>query len=424
MVYFAIFLFFLYPNNAALRLDGLADFLQSHIFVTAGFKGVIAAIRHLNLTVFYVACEMWSVVVLTMLFWGFANEVTKVDEAKRFYAIFALGANSSGIFSGEFGQRIGDVSWLPVPELYQEHAWIFLQIGTVLLLGGVIISIFYWLNKRVFNLDAKASVAAYVKPKKLSLGECFNYVRKSHYLLYMVVIVVGYNIVYNLSDTIWTNKVETMYGNGKDMNAYMNNITSITGYVAVILALLLSGNVIRTWGWTVTALITPLVWLVTGFGFYSGMVFDNTILMDILSIITSNPANLILLLGSIQISLGRACKYTVFDEAKEIAFVPLPKENQRKGKAVVDGLASRFGKSGGSFISIMLLGLVGNIADVVPYVSVIVIFVMCAWLYATIKMGRIIDKSIKEGLNLTDDDEQFIPVSTEVTAKPEQTATA
>lgn len=405
MAYFALFLFVLYPSNELLRLDMLADFLQTNIFSGPGFAGIIAAIRHLNLTIFYVSCEMWSVVVLTMLFWGYANEVTRVDEAKRFYAIFALSANSSGIFSGQFGQRIDSITSIPVPAFYSNDSWIFLQICTVLLIGCAILFLFYWLNTKVYNLDHKTvAVEAYIKPKKLSLLECLHYVRKSKYLMYMVVIVVGYNIVFNLADTLWTHKIEEVFNNGKDMNAYMNNITSITAYVAVILALLLSGNVIRTFGWTVTALITPVVWLCAGLAFYSGLLFERMLIIDVLANLTSNPANLVLLLGSIQMSLGRGCKYTVFDETKEIAFIPLPKDSQRKGKAVVDGLASRFGKSGGAFMSIMLIALCGGIANTIPYVAVISLVVLCAWIYATLKMGVIVDKAMSNDVLIVEED--------------------
>jgi len=391
MAYFALFLFVLYPNDQYLRLDAVADFLQINIFSNAGFGGFIAAIRYLNLTIFYVICEMWSVVVLSMMFWGFANEVTKVEEAKRFYAIFALGANSSGILSGGFGQIEG-LSFLPVTPFYVNNEWIFLQLCAVLVIGFVVMYLFHWLNKEVFHLE-NAHIKLTKKTEKLSLKECFYYLSRSRYLLYMVIIVVGYNVVYNLGDNMWVYKIQKMFPNKRDANAYMNNITSITGYIAVILALLLSGNVIRRFGWTVAALITPIVWLLTGMSFYSGLVFEQAVFFDVLSAFVSNPANLVLLLGSIQIALGRACKYTVFDEAKEIAFIPLPKENQRKGKAVVDGLASRFGKSGGSLI-LMLLGLIGSKEEIIPYVSGIVFIALIAWLYATYKMGIIVDKAI------------------------------
>lgn len=410
--YFALFLFVLYPNHSILQLNGLADFLQDSVLIGAGSKGFISAIRHLNLTVFYVLCEMWSSVVLMMLFWGFANEVTKVEEAKRFYAIFALGANLSGIMSGEFAQRIEGFSFLPVLDFYKGNSeWVFYQICAVLCIGLVIMTLFWWLNKYAFKHDQIADFDTVAtqkanKPKyKLSLRECFTYLRKSRYLTYIVIIVIGYNLVYNLSDIMWTYQIELVSSTSREINAYMNRITSLTAIVAVVLALLISGNVIRRWGWTAAALITPIVWFITSMGFYSGLVFEGTILFDILATFTANPANFVLLLGSIQICLGRGCKYTVFDEAKEIAFIPLPRDNQRKGKAIVDGLASRFGKSGGSMIYLLLFYLFGEMANVIPYVSIIVFVALVAWLYATFKMGAIVDKAITSGVSLTLEEE-------------------
>lgn len=420
LAYFALFLFVLYPNHQHLQLNTVSDFLQQNLLMGAGAKGFISAIRHLNLTVFYVLCEMWSSVVLMMLFWGFANEVTKVEEAKRFYAIFALGANLSGIISGEFAQRIEGFSFLPVMEFYKgDNEWIFYQICAVLFIGCIIITLFRWLNKNVFQkeqqkieADEQAESVAQSSAKKekykLSLRECFSYLRQSRYLTYIVIIVIGYNLVYNLSDIMWTYQIELVSHTGKEINAYMNRITSITAIVAVIFALVISGNVIRKWGWAVAALITPIVWFITSIGFYSGLVFEGTILFDILATFTANPANFVLLLGSIQICLGRGCKYTVFDEAKEIAFIPLPRENQRKGKAIVDGLASRFGKSGGSMIYLLLFYLFGEMQNVIPYVSIIVFVALVAWLYATIKMGAIVDKAINSGIPLTLEEELIL----------------
>ncbi len=412
LAYFALFLFVLYPNHHLFQLDSLADFLQNTLFTGAGSKGFISSVRHLNLTVFYVLCEMWSSVVLLMLFWGFANEVTKVEEAKRFYAIFALGANLSGIMSGQFAQRIEGMSFLPVTQFYAgNEEWVFYQICAVLAIGTVIISLFWWLNKYAFTDAEKYSNESVAKNSskkqkyKLSLRECFSYLRKSRYLTYIVIIVIGYNLVYNLSDIMWTYQIELVSQTSKEINAYMNKITSLTAIVAVVLALVVSGNLIRRWGWLVAALVTPVVWFVTSICFYSGLVFEGTILFDILATFTANPANFVLLLGSIQICLGRGCKYTVFDEAKEIAFIPLPQENQRKGKAIVDGLASRFGKSGGSMIYLFLFYLFGGMANVIPYVSVIVFVALIAWLYATVKMGVIVDKAINSGVSLTLEEE-------------------
>ena len=170
-------------------------------------------------------------------------------------------------------------------------------------------------------------------------------------------------------------------------------------------AFIVSGNVIRYYGWTVAALITPVIWFLTSIGFFSGLAFDGELITGVLSSIVSNPANFVLLLGSIQICFGRACKYTVFDETKEIAFIPLPKENQRKAKAVVDGLASRFGKSGGSLVYIMLLMMCGDISKTIPYVAVIIFVAILFWMYSVKGLGKMVNETI---------DDDFIPDSNKV----------
>lgn len=393
--YFALFMTVLYPCKDYLQLNSFADFLQGTILSNDGFVGLVAIIRHWNLAVFYVVCEMWSSIVLSMLFWGFANEVTKVNEAKRFYAIFALGANISGIFVGLFTRLMNSVSIFNISFYEEQNQWIFYQLFFVLIIGFVIVGIFSWMNNTVFSESRDVQLKV-KKKKKLSLGECFSYMRTSKYLLCIVTIVVAYNIVYNLADVMWTNKVKEVYTSSKDVNNYINLVGLLTGVAAAVSAFLISGNVVRYFGWTIAALVTPLVWALTSFGFFSGLLFERSILFDMFYNFIGNPANLVLLIGSIQICLGRGCKYTVFDETKEIAFIPLSQENKRKGKAVVDGIASRFGKSGGAFVYILLFMVFGDIAATVPYVSVIILLAILLWVFAVLNLGKMVKHSIDE----------------------------
>lgn len=64
------------------------------------FAGPIAIVRNWTYCLFYVMAELWGSVVVSVLFWGFANQITTVDEAKQFYPLFGLGANVALIFSG------------------------------------------------------------------------------------------------------------------------------------------------------------------------------------------------------------------------------------------------------------------------------------------------------------------------------------
>ena len=402
--FFTFFLSVLYPHRALLELTSLTSFLSERLPpCLKGLHGLLVILKYWHLSLFYVLSDLWSSVVLSMLFWGFSNEITSVSEAKRFYAIFALGSNSSGIFSGQFAQALSFKHGENL-HLFGRTGWdgvLMTQLISVLALGLVIVLLFYWIN-RSFQLDEKdqkssqghreeAIASAKAQKPMLSLKECFTYLFRSRYLLYLVVIVVAYNIVYNLSDVLWTHQVHQRYPAAADFNHYINKIASVTGVFATISALFLSGNVIRAYGWTATALITPAIWLLTGIGFFGSLlvVGHASTLADWLYAFFHLPLTQIaLLFGSAQICLGRAAKYTVFDESKEIAFIPLSKDEQRKAKAVVDGLSSRLGKSGGSLMIQGLLLLSGGLVSALPYIAAISLVMICGWIWAVLGLGK------------------------------------
>ena len=396
MVFFTLFLFVIYPNKEYFELKSISIFLLDSAFIPDGLGGLISLIRHWPLAIFYGLCELWGNIILCMLFWGFANEVTKINEAKRFYAIFALGANFSGIFSGQLGKYLTIYKYnTMIP--FGKTAWeqtLFLQINTIIVLGIIIIILYWWLNKNVYHEYEDAFITDNKKKNSISLKSCFEYLTKSSYLCFIVILVVSYNIVYNLSDVLFTHQAKTNFTDINHVNVYMNQITFFTGVLAVLSALFLSGNIIRRYGWTITAIITPIVWCISSLCLFSLLFYEDLVLKGIFSNILFNPANLILIFSSLQICFGRACKYTVFDETKEIAFIPLPKHEQRKGKAVVDGIASRIGKSGGSLIYLILLTLCGNLISTIPYVAVIIFIMIVLWIMSVINLGKMVNRAI------------------------------
>ncbi|MEY3182704.1 MAG: carrier protein 1 [Pseudomonadota bacterium] len=399
--FFACFTLFLHPNHQLLELVLLPEWLSK--VLPQGFQGLIAAIRYWPTSLFYILSELWGSVIIAMLLWGYVNEVTTLGEAKRFYAIFTLAANMSGIFSGQVAQLMvfKEVNVL-LP--FGNTAWeqtVLMQIALIMVLGAIILGLFWWLNKYVF-VEHQASLPAtklFTRKKKnaISLMASFQYLARSRYMLYIAVIVVGYNIVYNLADVVWTDQMNIkMAGDSAAINRYMNNVTSITGIFATFSALFLSGNVIRRFGWKATAMITPLIWLAMGIGVFGCMMFqaNETVTGALLQLFGLPIQSLILLFGSAQICLGRASKYTVFDESKEIAFIPLSKEEQRKGKAVVDGIGSRFGKAGGSLLIQILLVTCLNLSNALPYIAVLFFVVLFLWIYAVQGLGNCVKQSV------------------------------
>ena len=87
------------------------SFARRHCFCLASllanpyacpFARLFACPRYWSFSLFYLMAEMWGSVVVSLLFWGFANTVTTVDEAKKYYPLFGMGANIVLIFSGQY----------------------------------------------------------------------------------------------------------------------------------------------------------------------------------------------------------------------------------------------------------------------------------------------------------------------------------
>src|SRR5438105_8113526 len=101
-------------------------------------------------------------------------------------------------------------------------------------------------------------------------------------------------------------------------------------------------------------------------------------------------------LGALQNSLTRASKYTLFDATKEMAFIPLSNESKFKGKAAIDGVGSRLGKSGGSVIHQTLLFFFATVSASTPYVAVLFLGVIGLWIVAVISLGKKFDQLVSK----------------------------
>ena len=385
--FFLIFTFLLYPFRNTLNPDTFADFLQIHL--PTGLHGLISIIRNWTLTSFYVMSELWGTIVLSVLFWGFANEVTSITEAKRFYTLFGLGANIAGIFAGQvnlFLSRITYKHFLP----YGKSSWdqsIFWINFTIILCGLVIICLYKLLNKKVIKKDL-SYINAQKNKKKQSLKKSFAYLSKSKYLICIAVIVIMYNVALNLVEIIWKNQVRELYPNPADYSAYMSQVISLIGIIATITAIFISGNIIRKFSWTFNALIAPITMVITGVLFFSFILFKNTSFAGIASMLGTTPIMMIVFFGTMQNSLARASKYTLFDATKEMAFIPLDKDSKLKGKASIDGVGSRLGKSGGSVIHQSLLVLLSSLSACTPYIAVIFLVIISIWIVAVTSLGK------------------------------------
>ena len=94
--------------------------------------------------------------------------------------------------------------------------------------------------------------------------------------------------------------------------------------------------------------------------------------------------------------MSKSTKYSLFDPTKEMAYVPLDQESKVKGKAAIDVVGARLGKSGGALINQGLIIALGSLAAITPYVAGILFLIIFAWIYSAKSLGKLYGKLTTE----------------------------
>jgi ATP:ADP antiporter, AAA family len=388
LLFFALFVYVLYPNRELLHPNASADLIQS--FLPAGLTGLVACYRNWTYSLFYVLSELWGSAVLSLMFWGFANEISRVHEAKRFYTLLGLGANIALLMSGPAIVYFSDIRSNLPPDVDAWQVSLNYLMGMVVVSGLIIVAIYWWMNRYVlidkrFYDPAEEKKGKKSKPK-MGVFESFAFLAKSKYILSIAILVIGYGICINLVEVTWKGQLKLQYPNPNEYNAFMGKFSTFTGAVTIVM-MFIGGWIIRKKGWGFAAMITPVVLLITGVGFFSFVIFRGN-LQGLIANLGTTPLMLAVLFGMAQNIMSKSTKYSLFDPTKEMAYIPLDQESKVKGKAAIDVVGARLGKSGGSFIQQGLLLVFGSIAAITPYVAVAMVVSMFAWMAAVKSLNR------------------------------------
>lgn len=389
ITFFALFALVLYPCRDALHPTTAADTLAN--FLPQGFSGLVALFRNWTYALFYIMSELWGSVAISLLFWGFANDTTRISESKRFYAMFGLGANLAMLVSGPAIVYFSNMrSHLP----QGSDTWGFTLnclMSLVVVSGILVMAIYRWINRNVLTDVRFFDPSEIKKPKKekakMSLKESFAYLARSKYIGCLAILVIGYGIAINLVEVTWKGQLKLQYPNPNDYSAFMGKFSIYTGAVTILMMLFGGSNVIRRFGWTSAALITPIVLLGTGAAFFAFVIFRDS-LAGFISMMGTTPLMLAVVFGTAQNIMSKSSKYSLFDPTKEMAYIPLDQEAKVKGKAAIDVVGARLGKSGGSLVQQGLIVMCGTLGAITPYVAGILFVIIFSWIFAAKSLGR------------------------------------
>jgi ATP:ADP antiporter, AAA family len=409
--FFLIFALYIYPNRDSLQIS--AHTLEILKDKYPRVQWFIPLYGYWVYTLFYVLAELWGSIVLTLLFWQFSNQICRVFEARRFYTMINLIGSSLGqIIAGRVTKELcgnaEDMEGLSVVAC--EQMWSSILQNLMFMVGFsclFIMGIFWWMNRQVLTDaihydDFKAQQSKEQKPQvKLSFKDSIKYIISSKYIGYMALITIGFNLTINILEISWKAQLKQLYSTQIGYSGFTAGVVEMAGWVTFVVTLI-AATVIRKSSWLTSAVITPILMFITG-GLFFVVLLGGDYLKGLMVIFGTTPLLFSVWVGSLQQMSLKATKYSFFNTTREMAYIPLDPELRTKGKAAVDVVGERLGKSGGAFtIQILLMATSGTMIDVAPYLSIVLFIAIAGWLWGVFALNKLFIKlTQKSGVDFT-----------------------
>jgi len=439
MIFFFCFGFFLYPYNELIHpSDDSVKFLTESL---PALKFALPIYSLWSFVLYYTFSELLGAIGVSILFWQFANSITPSKQAKRFYMVFGILSNLALIIGGLvtnylFGASEVGVKGEEVQEAFDSGMRI------VSILTGFSMALLIFLFRYLSNInDQEERQIQSNKPKKpkvkLTMKESLESIIQSKYLGYITILVLAYGITMNLTEAVWKTKVnqwiqESVLGSGSydhigaflsesgnslrklkssnlaDVQSFLNACKSeyaafmgkfyVWTGIATVLTTFSFRNVVRRYGWYIGAILTPLAILVTSVLFFFFCSIPDSWKDMLGNKMGISALALAVFIGAIQNIASKSTKYCLFDPTKEMAYLPLDETLKVKGKAAIDVLGNRLGKSAGGYIqNILFIVFSGStLLSLSPVLGAIVVFFSIIWFVSVGKLSEEYEAKLAE----------------------------
>ena len=392
---FGIFVYIVYPNQHFFHPD--IAYIDHCIQAYPHLKWFIKIWGQWTFVLFYVLGELWPLVVFSLLFWQLANKITTTEEAKRFYPFFSFFGQSNLLISGSIivyfssSRHIFSSLFINIADPTEV---MIKSLMLVVLFSGIISLLLHWfIEQQIIAAAQSADKASSNKVKsqvfELSLGKSVQMVLKSHYLWLTCILLISYSMTMNLIEGLWFSKVQSYYQTTEKFVKYQGTVLLWTGVFTMICSLL-GSSIIRYFGWFWGALATPVMIMIVGSLFFLSCLFESRLEEFFHMLHIGSAAYMILCIGALQNILGKGVKYSLFDSSKEMLYIPLSDELKTKGKAAVDVVGAKVGKSSGAIMQFIIFSCFPNAGyvDIIPLLMVLFVMICVFWIYGVVKLNK------------------------------------
>ena len=388
--FYVVFAFTIYPNIDLFHMD--RELLSSLMLEHPHLKWYIAGVANWSYVLFYTLSELWPNIFYVLLFWQFANEISTTNEAKRFYTFFPFFGNSSLIVVGLLMMHLSsDNSVIHKLFTVSDSKIMLTQVSIAMVTTSSVLSclLIRYITTNILdkpNYSLQNKNARNTKPK-MGMIDSFKYVSRSKYLWLMLICSASFGLSMNLIEAVWKAKIKELYPTVTEYAAYNSMYILWTG-VAIMIMSIIGNNIMRNSSWFAAAIISPLIIFTTGTAFFFLVVFDKQIITFFDGMIIMSPLALAVFVGAIQNVLSKGSKYSIWDTSTQMLYIPLDQELRTKGKAAVDVISPKIGKSTSGFIQSIIFTIVpmATYHSIAPGLMIIFISICLLWIYAIRKI--------------------------------------
>ena len=316
--------------------------------------------------VFWVWANIFAIVLVTQ-FWILVSDVFNPREAKRLIGFIGSGAQLGAILGGLMAGSLGKT----------KASDFLLLIAAGLLSIGIFIVLFIFSKRKKDETEREVEKRVRDSEKQARSGfrDAWETVKQSRYLKFLAGIMMITIVVSTLIDFQFNKIVDFRVKGGANLTSFFGYFNAGTMAVAFLLQLLLTSNIIKRFGISLTLLFYPLVLLFgsAGIGIW---VFASLI-----------PPVLIK-------ASDKSLAYSLNQSVRELLYIPISVAQKYKSKIFIDMFVNRFAKGVGAVIIVIVLLIFKG--AVVRALSVAVVLIILGWLYLNLKVGREYTNTVKD----------------------------
>lgn len=385
---FILFAFLFFPNQEYFHpSDEFIEFLSNTYPYLKWFIKIFAKWSY---ALIYIFSELWSVIVINLMFWQFANHIIATSNAKRFYPTLGMIGNLGLILAGNMvvfcsncnvGKNILVQNIFGIYEIGSPEITLKLIITIVVFSGIIAMILLRYISTNVLvNFRHFTAHDISDTQTKLSVVDSIKLIMGSRYIGYVVTIIICYGLVINILEGPWKSKVRELYPTTQEYLSFMGNFNIWMG-ISSVFFMLIGSNLLRRFDWFFSAVITPSMIGITGAIFFIFVICAEYI-SDILGNNSFNPIYAAVIVGAIQNVLSKSTKYSLFDSTKEMAYIPLSIELRTKGKAAAEIIGAKVGKSLGAFIQSATFIIIptATFDSILPLLMIVFLAVITLWI--------------------------------------------